>query len=490
MKPITPFLWVIAAAGCADVAEPVDARDATFLGLGKADGTTIEEGSTDACSVLAVANQATLAALDDEAGLDGRAASGIVAARPFTTLAALDAVAYVGPVAFDRLLAYAGTAGLACGAATGPTTPATPVCTATGGTYDGVRFTAAAECKALAFLDGARMSDLRTLPDTARNAAYDHCAAGAACSGYHYGAWTSVGEFSAWPKIGAAAMKAVATAAAAWKAGPSYDTVADVWARRSDLKDAPVTFEKVYVTRGGIQESGSYGYVCVEIRDAPGAPNYIDACVQTVNADSATTCQNNPTACLAPWVGKWVWMRGTVRKTTAHPGGYKVNLTSTGPHAANPALLGGGQTSVASDAAWQAKAEGTARDLIVDGDLSPYKVPAEALPAAAKARFDASSGTPEISVVEAYILRIDDRPLYLVLATDGSGEGGLVAADLIDFGGAWFEHGTGHTVWDGGGFSWGLDNADPTICKCGADQQVTCTWLDGTTSPGTDIACE
>lgn len=49
----------------------------------------------------------TEAVLDDDVGLDRRAAAGIIARRPFATLAELDAVPYVGQSALDKLLEYA-----------------------------------------------------------------------------------------------------------------------------------------------------------------------------------------------------------------------------------------------------------------------------------------------------------------------------------------------------------------------------------------------
>jgi hypothetical protein len=100
---------LIAACLADGSAEPVDGVDDTFA-LGKADGDELTTAET--AGVLAAANTATLADLDDTAGLDARAASGIVARRPFADLAALDAVPYVGPVALDHLLAFAYDRGL------------------------------------------------------------------------------------------------------------------------------------------------------------------------------------------------------------------------------------------------------------------------------------------------------------------------------------------------------------------------------------------
>ena len=76
----------------------------------------ITEGSYAALAILDVANYAALATLDDDVGLDARAAQAIVDGRPFASLTALDAAAYVGASAFADLLAYATAAGLpGCG---------------------------------------------------------------------------------------------------------------------------------------------------------------------------------------------------------------------------------------------------------------------------------------------------------------------------------------------------------------------------------------
>lgn len=82
--------------------------------------TAIVEGSPEAIGVLAVANELAQTALDDDVGLDARAAKNIATRRngadkqlgtgddnPYDTIAELDAVAYVGKAAFDKLLAYA-----------------------------------------------------------------------------------------------------------------------------------------------------------------------------------------------------------------------------------------------------------------------------------------------------------------------------------------------------------------------------------------------
>ena len=114
------------AAACEAPVTAVDGPDDSFLGGGssggKADTGGVVEGSPDALAVLALVNSADVATLHDGAGLDARAASNIVAYRlddeQFDTLKELDAVPYVGPAAFAKLLAYA--------KAHPPATPPTP----------------------------------------------------------------------------------------------------------------------------------------------------------------------------------------------------------------------------------------------------------------------------------------------------------------------------------------------------------------------------
>jgi len=107
-------LGVIAAAGCDPAAvEDVDDGD---LGSGKADGLGLEDGTPEARAVLRIANESSLEVLDDEVGLDARAARAIVDARTkdgaFETVAELDAVKFVGPAAFADLLDFARARGL------------------------------------------------------------------------------------------------------------------------------------------------------------------------------------------------------------------------------------------------------------------------------------------------------------------------------------------------------------------------------------------
>jgi hypothetical protein len=97
-------------AACADAAPP-DGPDDAF------ETSTAELTSPEVAGVLALANTASLTVLDDDAGLDARAARNIVDHRSgpgglFDDLAELDAVSYVGPVALEQLLAHAYALGL------------------------------------------------------------------------------------------------------------------------------------------------------------------------------------------------------------------------------------------------------------------------------------------------------------------------------------------------------------------------------------------
>src|SRR5687768_13090118 len=62
--------------------------------------------------------------------------------------------------------------------------------------------------------------------------------------------------------------------------------------------------------------------------------------------------------------------------------------------------------------------------------LEPFRIPVTALPAAARARYDATYAVLETP--NTFRLDVQGRPLYLVMATDGSGEGGTVVIDLVD----------------------------------------------------------
>jgi hypothetical protein len=109
------LLLMMALAGCMDAADAEDGQDDSFVADGKADGGGIAEGSPEAIGVLAVVNDSTID-LRVDVKLAKSAATHI-AAHPakFTTLTELDAVPYVGSVAFGKLLSYAKAHGLVTG---------------------------------------------------------------------------------------------------------------------------------------------------------------------------------------------------------------------------------------------------------------------------------------------------------------------------------------------------------------------------------------
>ena len=116
---LSSFVLVSACEQGQQAEEPYDEVDASFLAEGKADTGGIVEGSPEAKGALKVASEATLAQLvadpyaeEPGAGLYRKAAEAIVAYRekkggPYESLAELDAVDYVGPVAFWKLVDYA-----------------------------------------------------------------------------------------------------------------------------------------------------------------------------------------------------------------------------------------------------------------------------------------------------------------------------------------------------------------------------------------------
>jgi hypothetical protein len=111
------YVWILGAfllCGCDPGPTPlgsVDGPDDAFLPpMGKADTGGIVEGSVDGLAILELVNKASLSDLVTEVGLYSLTAENIVAYRddngPFTSLAELDAVKYVGPVAFWAMLSY------------------------------------------------------------------------------------------------------------------------------------------------------------------------------------------------------------------------------------------------------------------------------------------------------------------------------------------------------------------------------------------------
>jgi hypothetical protein len=143
---------VLAASACsADGDALVVEGDATA-------SSAIEDGSPQGVGVLAFLADAgtTRALLDGEVGIDKRAAQGIVAHRDgadgvpltadddrFDTVEELDAVAYVGPSAFEKLIGYASAHGFV------------PQGSDLLGVYDGVSFTVDEAAATLALVASA-----------------------------------------------------------------------------------------------------------------------------------------------------------------------------------------------------------------------------------------------------------------------------------------------------------------------------------------------
>ena len=95
------------ATGCVATGDPADAPEGLDIPL-------IDPGSPEEAGVLALVNDpaTTFELLDVQVALDRRAAAGLIAGRPFSSIGAVDAVPYVGRVALDKLLAWAASEGL------------------------------------------------------------------------------------------------------------------------------------------------------------------------------------------------------------------------------------------------------------------------------------------------------------------------------------------------------------------------------------------
>lgn len=119
-----PWVCLVLLAGCVTT-EVEDGRDDAFVSDGKTDTDGIAEGSPTAVAVLGLVNQSTEAQLHDVIGVATKASRNIAAHvrgpdnkagtpddQAFATLADLDAVPYVGSVAFHKLVAYAEATGL------------------------------------------------------------------------------------------------------------------------------------------------------------------------------------------------------------------------------------------------------------------------------------------------------------------------------------------------------------------------------------------
>jgi hypothetical protein len=119
MHRLTNVLVAVVATltACASHGGPEDGRDDSFTADGKLDGFTCTPA--EAAAILEVANTAKLTVLKNDVQLSVKAADNIVAYRTgddevaetsddetFGSLAELDAVPYIGPLAFQKLLDY------------------------------------------------------------------------------------------------------------------------------------------------------------------------------------------------------------------------------------------------------------------------------------------------------------------------------------------------------------------------------------------------
>jgi len=117
----------ISGCGVDGVPEAEDGPDDTFQVDGAADAFGVSDGTPEACSVLKLANLASLEVLDDDAALSSRTAASITAYRagPDTVegttddrwirdLVELDRIRWVGPAAFRSLRRYTQDTGYAC----------------------------------------------------------------------------------------------------------------------------------------------------------------------------------------------------------------------------------------------------------------------------------------------------------------------------------------------------------------------------------------
>lgn len=112
-------LLALVIVGCV-AGDAIDGESDRYIVDGKADTGGIQEGTAEAGAVLHVASTFSRADLVDEVGLAAKAADNIIAYRngddeaantsddeKFDSLAELDAIPFVGPIAFGKLLAYA-----------------------------------------------------------------------------------------------------------------------------------------------------------------------------------------------------------------------------------------------------------------------------------------------------------------------------------------------------------------------------------------------
>ncbi len=131
-------------------------------------------------------------------------------------------------------------------------------------------------------------------------------------------------------------------ASAAWVEDDAgrFDTVALTWQNRAALAatQAPISLDRVFVTRKTVEFAWpSTQRVCIEIRDEPDAPNFLEACLFYINADSAPGCSGaGINDCIDASLNDYAKIRGKVR--VGANGRISITMHTDGPMQARAAL--------------------------------------------------------------------------------------------------------------------------------------------------------
>ncbi len=177
-----------------------------------------------------------------------------------------------------------------------------PATTCAAGTWGGVTFTDAQACKAVAFLNGARFSQLHALGPGERRTAFD-CGPGNTCTQQR--AWKSLEQLSVSQNTNACSFKSwdkLKTSSAQWSDdGVHTDTVVNVWANRNNLTSREVDLGDVLVVEQ-LPRARAEDPNCALVKDSAGSANYVAACAWVNPFADAT---------VTPWpVGQRLRVRG------------------------------------------------------------------------------------------------------------------------------------------------------------------------------------
>ena len=120
MRLLGSLCGLLVVVGCAAEGDDIDGASDRYIVDGKADTGGVQEGTPEAAAILHVASTWSRADLGGDVGLAAKAADNVLAYRSgddetagtaddeaFESLAELDAVPFMGPLAFGKLLAYA-----------------------------------------------------------------------------------------------------------------------------------------------------------------------------------------------------------------------------------------------------------------------------------------------------------------------------------------------------------------------------------------------